>query len=167
MQRQWPSLNAFNTRYVQWEIGGSQEFCRTKINVMHSLEMWKHRNIRSFLTVQFTSPRIIWIFQKWYNRTQVAGSRSEIRFFGPCFFILVYLHFWWAGWKAKSMSDFSEFQPEAAASVSGECWVGVYWLFTDSQSCETGELVLATWCAQKNLPWIILIFYSKKRGNQE
>ena len=85
MQRQWPSLNAFNTRYVQWEIGGSQEFCRTKINVMHSLEMWKHRNIRSFLTVQFTSPRIIWIFQKWYNRTQVAGSRSEIRFFSSWF----------------------------------------------------------------------------------
>ena len=81
MQRQWPSLNAFNTRYVQWEIGGSQEFCRTKINVMHSLQMWKHRNIRSFLTVQFTSPRIIWIFQKWYNRTQVAGSRLKSMFF--------------------------------------------------------------------------------------
>ena len=134
MQRQWPSLNAFNTRSVQWEIGGSQEFCRTKINVMHSLEMWKHRNIRSFLTVQFTSPRIIWIFQKWYNRTQVAGSRSEIRFFGPCFFILVYLHFWWAGWKAKSMSDFSEFQQQQQQRPSVEsigvlswCLLTIYW----------------------------------------
>ena len=132
MQRQWPSLNAFNTRSVQWEIGGSQEFCRTKINVMHSLEMWKHRNIRSFLTVQFTSPRIIWIFQKWYNRTQVAGSRSEIRFFGPCFFILVYLHFWWAGWKAKSMSDFSEFQQQQRPSVESVELVFTDYLLTAS-----------------------------------
>ena len=85
MQRQWPSLNAFNTRSVQWEIGGSQEFCRTKINVMHSREMWKHRNIRSFLTVQFTSPRIIWIFQKWYNRTQVAGSSRKLGFLDHVF----------------------------------------------------------------------------------
>ena len=85
MQRQWPSLNAFNTRSVQWEIGGSQEFCRTKINVMHSLEMWKHRNIRSFLTVQFTSPRIIWIFQKWYNRTQVQVAGRKLGFLDHVF----------------------------------------------------------------------------------
>ena len=147
MQRQWPSLNAFNTRYVQWEIGGSQEFCRTKINVMHSLEMWKHRNIRSFLTVQFTSPRIIWIFQKWYNNRTLVCSRLESMFSRTMFFHPpVDFHFW----NMKRQAEISDLKSEINEWFQ---WVSARSSSSVRQSVESVELVFTDYLLTASAVW--------------